>query len=204
MKAKIPYCTIILSILTFLVSFYVAYDISGFFFGDVKIVQLEKYGGVTFSHIADFEIWRLFMSQVIHVKQIHMLYNVTSLFIIGTYIERHLGSVRLLMLWLLSGISGTLISTLFVSPPWNLGTGGSQAIMGLAAAGAVLIYRRMDSIGLKIATGFALLPAISLDIVFAHYPKPGHVFGFLVGIGVCLFFINGLSKEQIRNKGQVG
>ncbi len=198
-RISIPYSTVILSILTLAVSFYAAYDIGGSFFGRVRIVQLENYGAVTLDHIKDFELWRLFTSQLIHVKQFHMLYNVLSLFIIGAYIERHIGFVRLLLLWFVSGATGTLFSTLFVSPPWNLGTGASQAIMGMTAAGAVLLYKKVDtSIGLKIAIGFALIPALTLDFIFAHYPKPGHVLGFLIGLAISFLYMNNLSSDNAK------
>ncbi len=191
-----PYFTIATSILTLLVSFYAAYDITGTLFGRTRIVQLEPYGGVTFSHLRDFEVWRLFASQLIHVKQHHMLYNVLSFALLGSLIERHIGFGRTLALWFTAGATGTLFSTLFVQSPWNLGTGASQAILGLAAFGCIAIQQRVDTSRMfKFAVGFAVVPALTLDLVFAHYPKPGHALSFIIGLFIGFVYVRQVGSE---------
>lgn len=92
-----------------------------------------------------------------------------------------------------------MFSTLFGDPPWNLGTGASQAIMGVSALGILLVKQKLDtSKGLKYALAFAIIPAISLDLIFAHYPKPGHLLGFLVGLAIILLYFkfNFIRMEQ--------
>ena len=186
----IPYFSILIACITLIYSLYVAYDINGSLFGKVRILQLESYGGVTLGHLKNFEIWRLFTSQIIHVKQLHMLFNVLSIVVLGIFLERYIGFFRMLILWFISGSAGTVFSTLFASPPWNLGTGASQAIMGFSALGVVLIHQKIDiSKGLKLSLIFAILPALLLDLIFAHYPKPGHLFGFIVGYLISLYYL---------------
>lgn len=124
---KFPYITIVISILAIIYSFYVSYEISGSLFGRVNVIQLEPCGGVTFNHLWNLELWRLFVSQLIHVKQLHMIYNVISFFLLGVILEKYVGSARFFVLWFISGAFGTLISTLTVEPPYNLGTGASQS-----------------------------------------------------------------------------
>ena len=185
-----PIVTILLALLTLCFSFYAALEISGSFFGKVRVVQLEAYGGIYIEHLANFELWRLLSSQLVHVKQAHMLYNVLSLLVIAYYIERKLGATRLFILWFFSGAIGTIFSTFFVPSPWNLGTGGSQAIFGLAAYCVLMHYRGIDtSRRLKFIIAFTMLPALTLDMLFAHYPKPGHVLSFLVGMAISHFFL---------------
>jgi len=194
---KPPYCTILLAIVTLVYSFYVAYDITGTFFGRVRIIELEEYGGIRLNHLINLEVWRLFASQIIHVKQYHMLFNVLSLLILGILLEHHIGFIRMFFLWFIAGASGTIFSTLFVAAPWNLGTGASQAIMGIAAFGVLLAYRNIDkSKGLKCALAFAITPALLLDLIFAHYPKPGHVLGFIVGWCIGLYYLKPRSKRS--------
>lgn len=178
----IPYSTIFICTLTFLYSTYVAFDVTGDFFGDVKIILLEPYGGVTFSHLQRLELWRLFASQLIHAKQIHMLYNVLSLALLGLFLARYIRAVKFFLLWFFSGAIGTLVSTLFVAPPWNLGTGASQAVLGVAAFGLVLFLQGVSSSKwLLVILCFALIPAFTLDFIYAGYPKPGHIVGVLIG-----------------------
>lgn len=199
MNKKRPYFTIFISIVTLCYSFYVAYDINGALFNKIRIIQLESYGGVTLVHLENFEVWRLFTSQIVHVKQIHTLFNVLSLLALGIFVEWHIGFLRMFSLWFIAGSLGTVFSTLFANPPWNLGTGASQAILGISAFGIILYYREVDiSNGLKYALLFAITPALSLDLIFAHYPKPGHLLSFAVGWIIGLYYLN----EILNGSGQ--
>ncbi len=195
---NLPYCTVIISVVTVIFSFYTAHDITGSFFAKVRVTDLEGYG-VRLEHLIDLEFWRLLTSQIIHVKQYHMLFNVISFFILGFFLERYIGAFKMFLLWFISGAAGTVFSTLFGDPPWNLGTGASQAIMGVSALGILLVKQKLDtSKGLKYALAFAIIPAISLDLIFAHYPKPGHLLGFLVGLAISLLYFkfNFIRMEQ--------
>jgi rhomboid protease GluP len=191
MKTRnLPYTTIAISLITLLYSFYVNYELSGSLFGRIKIVQLEPYGGITFNHLWNLEIWRLFASQLIHVKQLHMLFNVLSFALLGIMLERYIGAIRFFMLWIISGAIGTLASTLTVQPPWNLGTGASQAVLGVAGLGALLLYKRINtSTLLKSVVIFAVLPALCLDLIYAQHPKLGHILGFITGWGIGLCYL---------------
>jgi hypothetical protein len=55
-NASIPYAAILISGLTLAYSMYVAFALTGNVFGNVKIVQLEPYGGVTASHLKNLTI----------------------------------------------------------------------------------------------------------------------------------------------------
>jgi rhomboid protease GluP len=179
---RTPYATICTSAATLLYSMYVAFSVTGNPLGNVKIVQLEPYGGITFSHLMELELWRLFASQMIHAKQIHMLYNVLSLVLLGAFLERYIRGVKFFLLWFISGSIGTLVSTLFVTPPWNLGTGASQAVLGIAAFGLVLYIKGINrSKWLAAVLLLSLIPAFALDFIYAGYPKPGHLVAVLIG-----------------------
>jgi len=175
---------------------FVAFDVTGNILGNVKIVQLEPYGGVTFAHLFELEFWRLFASQLIHAKQIHMLYNVLCLTLLGILLEPHIRVAGFFFLWFVSGAVGTLVSTLFVAPPWNLGTGASQAVLGIAAFGLVLYLRGINSSRWLLAVVcLSLVPAFALDFMYAGYPKPGHIVGALLGAFVGLVYA-GCRREQ--------
>jgi len=178
---RIPWCTLLLSAATAALSVYAAIDVSSSWLGKVRIVELEGYG-LRFRYIQELELWRLVTAQLIHVKQPHMLSNVLCLLLVGMAVERHLGFIRLLALWLIGGSLATLISTLFVTPPWNLGTGASQAIMAIAGAGLWLALTGVDRSRFLLWTlAFTVALAFTLDLIYAHYPKPGHVAGLLLG-----------------------
>jgi hypothetical protein len=95
----------------------------------------------------------------------------------------HVGFIRLLLLWLIGGSIATLISTLFVMPPWNPGTGASQAIVAIAGAGIWLALTGVDrSKSLILPVAFKIAAALTIDLIHVHYPKPGHAAGVLLGL----------------------
>lgn len=181
LSRHIPWGTLLLCTATAAVSAHAAFDIAGTWFGRVRIVDLEEYG-VRLNHLLDFELWRLVTSQLVHVKQKHMLLNVLCMLLLGIGIERHIGFARLLLLWLVAGSIATLVSTRFGEPPWNLGTGASQAIMAMAGCGVSLAVSGADRTKfLLFSLAFAIFAALSLDLIYAGYPKAGHVTGLLLG-----------------------
>lgn len=179
---RLPWATLLLGTATLVLSVHAAIEISGTWMGRVRIVQLEDYG-VRFAHLRELELWRLVTSQLVHVKPLHMLGNVFCLLWVGAAVERRLGSIRLLLLWLVGGSLATLFSTLFVPPPWNLGTGSSQAIMAIAGAGLWRVLTGVDrSRSLVLPVVFSIALAFAIDLVHVHYPKPQHVAGVLLGL----------------------
>lgn len=179
---RFPWCTLLLCAATAALSVHAAIEISGTWLGRVRIVQLEDYG-LRFEHLRDLELWRLVTAQLVHVKQPHMVGDVFCLGLVGAAVERHVGFVRLFLLWLIGGSIAMLFSTLFVAYPWNLGTGASQAIMAIAGAGLWLALTGVDrSKFLRWSVGFAIALAFAIDVVHVHYPKPGHVAGVLLGL----------------------
>jgi len=171
------------------VSFYVAYQITGSMFGKSRIVHLVEYGGLSIEGIKNFEIWRLFSSQLVHVHQKHMLYNVLSILILGIILERKVGFKYMFVTWFFSGAIGTIISTQFGSPPWNIGTGASQAAFGLAGFLVVFTMKRADHFYLLLgALAFALIPSLYLDFKAVGYPKPGHTLSFVIGLIIAIYF----------------
>lgn len=178
----VPWCTLLLAAATVALSVHAAIEISGTWLGRVRIVELENYG-LRFRHLQELELWRLVTAQLVHVKQPHMVGNVFCLLLVGTAVERNMGLLRLLVLWLAGGSLATLLSSLFVPPPWNLGTGASQAIMAISGAGIWLALTGVDrSRFLLLAVSFSIGLAFTIDIVHVYYPKPGHVAGVIVGL----------------------
>jgi hypothetical protein len=60
--------------------------------------------------------------------------------------------------------------------------------MGVAALGALAIWKKVNNAFiLKFAVGFAVLPALIIDLIYAHHPKLGHVTGLIVGWSISLY-----------------
>lgn len=187
-----PIFTPVICVLTIAISLFVAFQISGSMFGKSRIIHLADYGGLTIEGLKNLEIWRLVTSQFIHVHQKHMLYNVLSLGFLCALIERKTGFKYVLFIWFFTGSMGTFFTTQFGTPPWNTGTGTSQAVMGFAGFGLWLYiakYRR-DYL-LLCALVFSIFPAMYLDFKTAGYPKPGHALSFVLGCSIAVYFLFG-------------
>ncbi|MFZ2958895.1 MAG: rhomboid family intramembrane serine protease [Candidatus Ozemobacteraceae bacterium] len=194
-KTRVPIAAIIISIFTALFSFYVSKEISGSLFGEFSYVELEKYGGITFGHLKNLELWRLLSCQLIHLKQVHMIYNALSILLLGVYLEPTIGSFRFLLLYYFPGIIGTLASTLAVDPPWNLGTGASQAALGIAAFGLIAAFKQKEfGKAFKLIVAFCILPAILNDVRAVGYPKVGHLVPIVLGILIGLYHFRELPE----------
>ena len=179
-----PWCTLLLCLATVALSVHAAVEISGSWLGRVRIIELEPYG-LRWRYLREGELWRLVTAQGVHVKQPHMVSSVACLLAVGAAVERHLGFLRLLLVWLVGGAIAMLISTLSVPYPWNLGTGASQAILAIAGAGLWLAWAGVDrSRFLVVSATFTISLAFMIDLVHVGYPKPGHVAGVLLGLAI--------------------
>jgi rhomboid protease GluP len=182
--------TWILTFATLATSITIAKLVGGYPWSTVNITHFHQYGGVTTELLQNGEWWRIATSQLVHVKQGHMLLNVVLLFLLSLYIDRSVGGFRLLTAWLIGGGIGTYASTLFfVSPPWNVGTGSSQALMSLTAFSLVLARKGYPyHKWIKRTVVFTIIANLALDLLFAGYPKPGKIIGFAAGwlIGLAL------------------
>jgi rhomboid protease GluP len=189
-KKAFPFVSLILAMSTLAASFTVATVVKGSPWSVVRILELRNYGGVDNAHLANGEWWRLLTSQFVHVKPAHMLLNVIMLFLLALCVERAAGALRLTLLWLLSGIAGTYASIHSVPPPYDIGSGASQAIMGVAGAAVVVVWRNLSyPQWLKIALVVSLGITAALDLVFSARLKPGHIVGFLVGFIFAVGFV---------------
>jgi rhomboid protease GluP len=81
------------------------------------------------------QYWRLFTSIFIHIGFTHLLFNTYALVVLGKFAEKIFNHRKFLLVYLVSGICGSLCSYFF-SP--NISAGASGAIFGLL--GAIVAY----------------------------------------------------------------
>lgn len=86
--------------------------------------------------------WRLFTSMFLHIGFAHVLLNGWALYQLGSLYEMAVGSSRMLMVYLASGLAGSVASVLW--RPEGLSAGASGAIFGLLGAMIAFLLRRRD------------------------------------------------------------
>jgi membrane associated rhomboid family serine protease len=137
--------------------------------------------GALFGPLAASEPWRVLSAVFLHASLIHIGVNMLSLISLGRTLERHFGSARYLLLYLLSGALGFGVTV------WYRGlsaysVGASGAIFGLLGAFiGVLIVRRNP--GWRRVFVNNLVMAFMLAYFF-QVDNAAHVGGFLVGLAL--------------------
>ena len=109
--------------------------------------DLYRAGGAYPPAIAlDGEWWRLVTSIFLHAGLIHLGMNAFALWIFGNALEREIGRLSLLAVFLVTGIFASAASYLLSSPPFAVGVGASGAIFGLLGAFVTYNYLRRHNV----------------------------------------------------------
>jgi len=136
------------------------------------------------------EYYRFITSMFLHFDINHLLNNMLMLGVLGHNIELEMGKIRLLIIYVISGIGGN-----FLSLWWNMTTGqnvvsagASGAIFGLLGAllGVLMKQRRpiarLSTRGMLVMVGFSLYVGLTSSGVDNAAHIGGLICGFLVAI----------------------
>jgi rhomboid protease GluP len=124
------------------------------------------------------EAWRLFTAMFIHADIVHIFGNMFFLLIFGLRAEDMFDIKEYLLIYLLSGLSGGLL-TLTLWPPETLSIGASGAIFGVL--GATIIYARR-SIGQSIMGALIYAFFFFIINVGANVNYLAHLGGLATGL----------------------
>jgi membrane associated rhomboid family serine protease len=134
--------------------------------------------------VAHGQAYRLITSAFIHETGLgglgpaHIIFNMWALILVGPALERLLGHLRFLSLYLLSALGGSVLFYL-LAPASEVALGASGAIFGLFGAYFVVSRRlRLDT------RGIVILIALNLVISFAFSSAiawQAHVGGLIAG-----------------------
>ena len=132
------------------------------------------------------EYWRLCTSIFIHIGVIHLLLNNYALWIIGQEIEQIYGSARFVVLYLFTGVIGSLASFFF--NPQATSAGASGSIFGLFGVMATFAFRYRKEIPPMLSREIRrrVLPIIAINLVFGFSVRivdnAAHLGGLLSGV----------------------
>jgi len=90
------------------------------------------------------EPWRLFTSMFVHIGLLHIGMNLYVLWYIGRFVEKLLGNIGMLIVYVLAGLSGSLASAAI--HPAVVSAGASGAIFGLYGAVFGYLIRNRDQV----------------------------------------------------------
>lgn len=155
--------------------------------GSTSIKTLIDFGGnaVTYTKMGDY--YRLFTSIFLHAGIIHLLCNMYSLYVIGPQVESFYGKIKYLSIFIISGISGSLLSTA-LSGNNSIGVGASGAIFGLL--GSILYFGYHYRVYLGNVLKSQIIPLIILNLIigftFSGIDNFAHIGGLIGGVFVSM------------------
>ena len=131
------------------------------------------------------EYYRLLTAVFMHFGIDHIINNMIVLFALGDNLERALGHVKYLILYLLCGIGSNLISLLISGPDSMIvSAGASGAIFGVVGGLLTAVLKnkgRLEDLNIR---QLAFMAALSLYLGFTEsgVDNVAHIAGLLLGI----------------------
>jgi rhomboid protease GluP len=144
------------------------------------------------------EVWRLITSTFMHYQFTHILFNMFGVYIFGRFVERIFGLGRFLTVYLVSGVSGALLSFALNDAP---SLGASTAVFGLF--GALLAFGQFDRRAFAMTIGMSVYALLIINLVSGfltpYVDNWGHI-GGLVG-GYLLAMVVGVPGYDNKKRG---
>ena len=180
---------------------YITYIIMGICFIMFLITGMGNDTGVLIEYGANLDVlvkngeyYRLLTSMFLHSGLLHLFFNMYALYIIGPQVESFFFFFFYLIIYLLSGISGSLLSVAF-----NVNTvsvGASGAIFGLFGALLYFGYNYRGYLGNVIKS--QILPVVIINLIFGFISTGVDVAGHIGGLigGIIVSSVLGSSDEK--------
>jgi rhomboid protease GluP len=178
-------------------------------FGGLNILsptakELLDVGGNRRAEIMEGEYWRLFTSMFLHSGIMHLVMNLIGLVLAGLFLEKLVGSVRLMILYVLTGLCASIASVYWHENIVSVGASGALfGLFGLIMAFVTFKVFPKDSrraiwIFLGLYAGISLLMGFfgGADNA-AHFG--GLISGFILGGTLVLFDKDSLKENTVSN-----
>ena len=159
----------------------------------------------TYLVLRDGQYWRLLTSVFLHAGLSHLGSNLLVQILMGNIVERNLGHVRYLILFLLSGIGGNIVSVLYDNALGvnTYSVGASGAVFGVMGVLVLLIVKGRK----KLRSGSSMLPRAAFAVFYAVYSgfknpytdNAAHIGGLATGVLLGLILTFDLEEADLRD-----
>lgn len=179
-KPEAP-CTVALIVINVAVFFIMS------LFGNTEDAMFMLEHGAMFEPLItqDHEYYRIITSMFLHFGIEHLLNNMVILGALGWNLELETGKIRYLIIYLVSGIGGNLLSLYLgvSSAEYAVSAGASGAIFGLMGALLYVAARNRGRMGRISGKGVLFMIALSLyfGITSSGIDNAAHIGGLLCG-----------------------
>lgn len=156
-------------------------------------LHVLNYGAAYTPYIVEKgEVWRLFTSMFLHFGIEHLVNNMLVLFVLGSRLERVIGKVRFLIVYLLGGIAGNVISLILElrTQEFSVSAGASGAVFAVMGAMIYVVIRNKGWLGDLSMRQILVMAAFSLYFGFTSegVDNTAHVGGLLAGFVLAVLF----------------
>lgn len=163
------------------------------------VYMLKKGAAFHYNVIEKHEYYRLITCMFMHFGFAHLLNNMFSLVLLGNEAEKFYGKIKFLIIYLISGICGSLASTIYfhITNGYVVSAGASGAIYGIMGSLVVKIIedKRGNSYAVrKILLVFLLLVMVGKKT--ENVDNIAHIAGFAAGILSGLFIYRVFGRKE--------
>jgi membrane associated rhomboid family serine protease len=129
--------------------------------------------------VADGAWWQLVTTMFTHVDVWHIALNLMALYILGPALERIMGRVRFLLVYLVGGLAGSVM-VMWLSDPGGFTLGASGALY--AVLGGLLVTFRKARLDTQWLLQNLMLGVVITIVGWRYISWQGHLGGFLGGV----------------------
>jgi rhomboid protease GluP len=153
--------------------------------------------------VAAGELWRLIVSMFVHANFLHLAVNSVALYSLGRNVEAFYGPWRFLLLYLASGLAGSVASAALTE---SVSVGASGGVFGLLGASIVFAFRFRRVLPPRVVKvmGVWLVPFLILNVglgfVVPRIDVSAH-FGGLAGGALVAAFLLPDTLRAVLGKG---
>jgi rhomboid protease GluP len=169
----------------------------GGFLGGIDAYTLIRFGARS-AYLGALEWWRFIAPIFLHGNALHLAMNCWVLYDLGPAVEGIYGRQKFIVLYLVSGITGSLVS--YFWRPYAISIGASGAIFGLIGVMIAYGYRNRKTLGDSVRNMFVRWAIFAL--IFGMLPgidNAAHLGGLAGGVlfGVLVSDIPSLTRSSI-------
>lgn len=144
--------------------------------------------------LAGGEYYRLITSAFIHFGLPHLINNMILLICLGSYVERALGKIRYLILYLACAAGSSMVSMfhMIYSDDWAVSGGASGVVFGIIGALLFLVVKNRGRFADLSWKRFLIMMLLALYFGFATagVDNAAHVGGLIIGFVMgAIFFL---------------
>lgn len=172
--------------LTLLLIFAVVYLVGNLYLHGNLQERFWLWAGNSPETVKDGEWWRAFTALFLHANLLHLGMNGAGLWLFGSAVEKTMGRWRFLLVFLLAGALGNLLSASLAR--YDVAVGASGGIFGVIGAFAVAVWRLRSpmyhALRRRLLFFLALMVAVDFSIGWLEpqIDNIAHVGGFFAGI----------------------